>query len=449
MEIIQLFEDKEYRKMIQKIASLKSSDVAVDFLDTEKHRILDQKHLPDKIVRKGREISKKEHNRITVPYQKLIVNTSVAFTFGNPIKIEHDDEAGEIIEDIKDILHDNKESSLNTKVATRIYGYGKCAELWYNRENGETRVMILSQKENDRIIPIYDEYGDMVLFFRGYKSFNEEGREQEYYTVWSKDLVVELTNKSGVWEIVSEEPNKYGKIPVIYGEQPETEYHDVQSMIERLEMILSKHAEINDYHAAPKVFVKGNLTSMPDAGDAGGVLKGEEGTDVKILSWADATDSVKTEIETLITGIHKFTQTPDVSFENIKGMGQVSGVMLKMLFMDAHLKVVRKTSEIWNEYFTRRYNLLKRMRNIARGIKSDKEKDIKMSPVITPFMIDDIADMVNTLMAANGGLPLITHKQSIIMFGQSDNPEEDYEEIKQDQLEQAQNRATEGFFGII
>ena len=69
-------------------------------------------------------------------------------------------------------------------------------------------------------------------------------------------------------------------------------------------------------------------------------------------------DSVKLEINTRLSNIFKFTKTPDVSFDNIKGLNQVSGVMLKMLFMDAHIKVLEK-EEIWDDFYERRFNLLK------------------------------------------------------------------------------------------
>lgn len=52
---------------------------------------------------------------------------------------------------------------------------------------------------------------------------------------------------------------------------------------------------------------------------------------------------MKLEIDTLLRMIYTITQTPDISFDTVKGIGAVSGVALKLLFMDAHLKVQDKT----------------------------------------------------------------------------------------------------------
>ncbi len=73
--------------------------------------------------------------------------------------------------------------------------------------------------------------------------------------------------------------------------------------------------------------------------------------------WAQAPESVKLEIETLLRMIYTITQTPDIAFDSVKGIGAVSGVALKLLFMDAHLKVQDKC-EVFDDYLQRRLSVI-------------------------------------------------------------------------------------------
>ena len=75
------------------------------------------------------------------------------------------------------------------------------------------------------------------------------------------------------------------------------------------------------------------------------------------VSWQNAPESVKLEIETPLKMIYTITQTPDISFDAVKGLGAISGIALKLLFMDAHLKVQDKR-EIFDDYLQRRVNII-------------------------------------------------------------------------------------------
>lgn len=186
----------------------------------------------------------------------------------------------------------------------------------------------------------------------------------------------------------------------------------MQYHIERLELLLSRHAEINDYHASPKTFIQGEIATMPQAGESNSIIQGEIGSSASILSWNDSPESVKLEINTHLSNIFKFTKTPDVSFENIKGLNQVSGVMLRMLFMDAHTKVLEK-EEIWDDFFERRFNLLKTyVGNLLFPELKKASKRLKMKPKFSPYIIDDERAKIEMLMTANGNKPLISQEKS-------------------------------------
>ena len=420
-------------------------------VDTHKV-IIDKKFLPDKEIKdaKGNITGTRFVNRISIPYQKTIVNRAVSFGFANEVQIE--DNAGddktmsEIAKAVKRILFENKEVSFNRKIARDLYRSKETAEIWYfHRTDTEhenygfktpykIKCMQFSSWKDDTLYPIFDQYEDMKAFARGY-SIAIEGKLTAVYDVYTDTETRRFAKTESGWVEVQVENSgvqAINKIPVVFAEQEQAEWEDVRNNIERLELLLSKHAEINDYHASPKTFIKGEVKSVPIAGESNPILKGGSNDDVKILSWQHAPESVKLEIENLIENIHKFTQTPDVSFNSIKSLSQVSGVMLKMLFMDAHLKVMEK-NEIWNEYFTRRYNTIKTMLGALNPTWNTLTPMLELSPVIKPFMIDDEKSIVEMITTANGNKPIISHKTSIQMAGFVENVDEELALIAQEE----------------
>ena len=59
-------------------------------------------------------------------------------------------------------------------------------------------------------------------------------------------------------------------------------------------------------------------------------------------------------------------------------------------------------------------------------------KDIDITPIITPFDIDDDTEMIRTLMEANGGKALISQRDSMQRFGITD-PESQLQQIKDEE----------------
>ena len=215
----------------------------------------------------------------------------------------------------------------------------------------------------------------------------------------------------------------------MYGCQPKVEWEDVQSLIERLEKLLSNFADTNDYHASPKIFVEGKIIGFARKGEAGGIIEGEEGAKASYLSWQSAPESVKLEIETLLKMIYTITQTPDISFDTVKGIGSVSGIALKLLFMDAHLKVQDKC-EIFNEYLQRRINILKAFLGVAHNEWKEAADKLIVEPIITPYIIEDEQSKVNILTAANGGKSIASRRTTVQRLGWADDTDAEIDAIE-------------------
>ena len=426
-------------------------------IDKNQHNICFRKDKEVKYTEendKGEEIQKiriEEVAKVSLALQNLIINRAVSFLFGNAVNYSattQNESQATILTALNKILKHNKETSLNRRIARSIFAYKEAAEVWYtvNSDNTEygfrtgkkLRCKIFTPKDST-LYPFYDNDGDLVAFSREYKVKDENGIEQTFFETYTAENKYLWKQDGTDYKLEPGFPqsNGIGKIPVIYGRQEKFETQDVDKLIDRLEVLLSHFADTNDYHAAPKIFVTGQINGWTTKGESGAVIEGEEGAQAQYLSWSNAPESVKLEIETLLRMIYTITQTPDIAFDSVKGLGSLSGVALKLLFMDAHLKVQDKR-EIFDEYLQRRVNVLKAYIGSLNPKVANEIDNLDVTPEITPYIINSDTEQVNMWQSANGGKPLISHKASVISAGLTSNPEDDFKQIE---IEQATDNA--------
>lgn len=472
MEIKKLLLEEDQKKVIDELKSKRGTalpdvGIAASQLDPLKHDVYDRVKRPDKKVKIDPDEAKISENvinvngdsgepigfryepvaRIALAIQKLIVNRAVSFIFGNPVTLDAQAESENekaVLKALKKVMYDIKEKSFNRKVARNLFSCTEVAEVWYPVESSNTaygfnsktklRCGIFSPLLGDTLYPYFDETGDMVAFSREYAVLDEKGVSKTYFeTYTSEDHRVWLQGPNG-FELVEgyPKPIAIGKIPVIYGNQPAVEWADVQNLIDRLEKLLSNFADTNDYHASPKIFVKGELTGFSKKGEAGAIIQGDTDSSAEYLSWANAPESVKLEIETLLRMIYTITQTPDISFDAVKGLGTISGVALKLLFMDAHLKVAEH-QEVFDEYLQRRINVVKAyIGTMSQTLKTDAE-NMQIEPIITPYIIRDEAAELKIWSDANGGNAVMSQKASFAKAGMTSDTEADYKQYQEEQ----------------
>lgn len=393
--------------------------------------------------------------RIALALQKLIVKRAVAFTFGNPVAYDADpqnDEEKAVLAALKRVFHDVKEKTLNRRVARSLFSSTEVAEYWYPVETDEEhdlygfptkkkfRVALFSPMFGDKLYPYFDDTRDLIAFSREFTKKANDLTTRTYFETYTKDAHYLWTAEGPTgtearnWELVEGYPKQLtiGKIPVVYGSQPAVEWEDVQSLIDRLETLLSNFADTNDYHASPKIFVEGKILGFARKGEAGAIIEGEAGAKAQYLSWAQAPESVKLEIETLLRLIYAITQTPDISFESVKGIGAVSGIALQLLFLDAHLKVQDKM-EVFDDYLTRRANILLAYLGAANLKSKTAARRLIVSPRITPYIIEDEQAKINMLQAANGQKPVASQKSTVRRLGWAEDPDAEIAQIQEEE----------------
>lgn len=393
--------------------------------------------------------------RVAIAIQKLITKRSVAFLFGLPVKLQTgqlDESQKKVLLAIEKILAENKVNSFNRKAARSLFKSTEVAEYWYTLDSDKQvnhtlatkkkiKCTIFAPDRGDTLFPLFDDYGDLIAFSREVTTKSGD-KSIIHFETWTAEKYLHWKNEGASWEVVEQKQNLLGKIPIIYATQDSVEWADVQFLIDRLEKLLSNFADTNDYHASPTIKVRGKVTGFAKKGEAGKIIEMDSDADASYLSWDKAPESVQLEINTLFRLIYTITQTPDISFEAIKGTGALSGVALKLMFSDAHLKVMDK-QEIFDEYLQRRINLLKTfIATLSSGLKTACET-IEITPEITPFMIDDEKATIEALTLANGNKALVSHLTSIKAAGLATDAQAEYDQIQKEEQEANMNSLSE------
>lgn len=371
--------------------------------------------------------------RVSMPFQKIIVNRRIGFLLGNPIGknviFNKEDSKEQSFVDYIDRIHDdNKMDYRNKEIARRMMSEMQCAELWYLIEDSEgvwqyiaqalklkkpkyqLKVKILSPELGDSFYPLKDGFGDMIAFGRSYK-VKEGNKEFEHFDVYTDEFTYKYINRNNSWIIDTEAvgggkvPNPTKKIPIIYHTQEKPEWFDVQKMIERMETVISNHGDMNDYFGAPILAIFGELIGAVSKSDGGKVLQLGEQAKASFLALDSPPESIKMEIENLEKFIYAMSQTPNTTFAEMKNLGDLSGVALKLLFLDAHMAAIMK-EESFGIGIQRRINLIKAFVGKVLDVSFEEAaKSVMIKPVFTPYLPQNFKEEIEILtMAVTGGV---------------------------------------------
>lgn len=395
--------------------------------------------------------------KITAPFQKNIVRLAVAFAVGGGTELQllntYDEKAVEVFKKFRNTINRTKIDSFNMKLAKTLFIESKVAELWYVQAKEVNGVVektlknyLMSQENGDEIYPHFNEFGDMDAFTRKFSIANAEGKQETRYTIYTDNKIINIVKPASGDYITTEEVNIFGKIPVIYYDQKIAEWEDVQVMIDRLEMILSKLADMNDYFASPTAVITGEVESMPNKDDVGKVIRipGEEiegkmnygGFRYEV--WKNSPETTKFEVELLLENVNSLTSTPDISFNNIKNLnGSISGVALQTMFLDAILKGKEKQTLILSEGLTRRINLVKTMLKTVSIKEYSTIEDIEVGINFKSILPNDMQEMIEALSTARSGDKLMSEKTAVTLNPLVKDAETEMENIKEEEAEQA------------
>jgi hypothetical protein len=372
-------------------------------------------------------------SRLSIPLQKFIVKLRAQFLVGNPIQLDcspASDQDRSMLEGVQKLWDDNKLDYKSKFIAKLLFSECEVAELWYADDNlynywqgttlenvvrqspaGETitngkipvkfRMRVLARSLGDTLLPMFDDTGDMIAFGRLFETGSTE--RLDIYTSTDVWQASREKGKDQTWSFEDPISHGFNKIPVIYYAQDQPEWFDVQPLIDRLETLISNNADTNDYFGSPTAVASGNILSYADKGESGKMVQLENGAKMEYLVWEAVPESIKMEVETLMKLIYSMTSTPNISFEEMKGLGTYSGLALKMLFMSAHMEASDK-EEIFGECVQRRINLLKQFISVA-AVTLKPALNMRIKPKFTYYLPkDDKQELDNITTALDAGI---------------------------------------------
>lgn len=332
--------------------------------DPKQHEIMSR---PDKILKnpKGERTGTLKRWKLPINYPQYINEIALVFIYGRPIKWTNQSEGTDkAFSAFQDLI---KRTRFNSKVrqCKRLAGAETQSAMLFrvfrNNENKpDCQIRVLAKSKGDEIYARWDMYENLVSFAWGYYVKDSSTETSYHFDIFTADVIYRCKRVLTGWEVV-EELNPIGKIPVILFQQ-DKEWKGVEPLIEREEYIGSRTADTNDYFADPMFIVDTDIIkNMPDKNDENKTLisKGRDDVSkaVHYLTWDSAPESKQKEIEWLQKHILTKTFTPNIDFENMKGLSNVSGKALKQMMLLADIKAQRH-KEVHDELLDRTGNLI-------------------------------------------------------------------------------------------
>ena len=377
--------------------------------------------------------------KIPIPYQPFINEIALVFLYGRPVKwfqISENTDDG-----FQNYVRLNEEIRFNAVVreAKRAAGAeGVSAILYHVYRDSKTNepkllLNVLSKKTNDDIYFIKDQYRKLTAFAWGYYLTEAGNKTVHHLDVYTADTIYKCKRSNVGWEVLVRQ-NPIGKIPVLMFEQ-EVEHDGTQPMIERTEALTSTDADVNDRFANPAMVATAEiLNSLPKAEEEAKLYILKNGGEVKYLTWDQASQSKSNEYDRLDKHILSKSFTPNIDFDNMKTLGNLSAKAIRKVMLLAVIKA-EKRKETHDGYMNRHASL---MLAILGNVLDYSHKSLYDALQIghefqEPFG-DDVSDTLNDVLRQFGAGGMSTQTMLELSYLIKDAKKE-MELIKQEQLE--------------
>ncbi|MDR1337150.1 MAG: phage portal protein [Tannerella sp.] len=462
------FEDVLAAKNMGRVIALMTDNAkrvggALKVYDTNEHAIMKREDRPV-FGKKNPETGLREFLRwdrlwrIPIPYPVYINEIALVFLYGQPLKWSQASKGTDRAFEAFTGLLERTRFDAKIRQAKRLAGAEtQSAMLFHVYRNDEDRadvlIKVMAKSLGDDLYFRRDQFDRLTAFARGYSLTEGNGKTAYHLDLYTKEKIYLCRKVNFGWN-VEEQVNPVGKIPVILFEQ-EAEFEGVERMIERREWMTSILADVNDRFSSPMLVTVGDSVSslpgkMEDA-KAIHIKPSEDGqkADVKYLTWDSASESKRLEVEDLDRLILNSSFTPDISYEQLRGLSNISGRALKMLMTLAVIKA-DKRKETHDEYASRIGSLVTAIIGnvLDVGLKPECDRLKLLHGFQEPFGEDIEAVISNLIRTYNaGGLSL---ESLIEMNPIIKDPEAEKERIREQherEIEEEAKRARMDVFG--
>lgn len=437
-----------------KIAALKEKTIVVPVwsgrfglvqqFDPTKHPVMNKQKYPDIVTDEGIEYV----TRVTCDLQRLATKRMTELVTGIPPKrvyTPNNDRQKQIAAYIENIYDRNRINSVNNERLNMLFAGCEVFTLWYAIEERnmlygfssplKLRCRNFSPMLGDELYPLFDEYGDMIAMSVGYT--RKKGRKYvQYFDTYTADKHIKWSNENGGWAEVENENITLGKIPGVYAWRPTPIWEDTSKTVYEIEWTLSRNGNYLRQNSKPIFIVFADeAISYGDEKSPNrefrSVMQYPQNGRAEYVTWAQAVENLKFYVEQLRDLFFTQLQLPDWSYGKMSQQA-LSGESRKQMFIDAQLKVKDESGRLI-EFFDREMNVVKAFAKIMLGESYAADIDaLKVETLITPFAITDEKDTINNLMAANGGKALMSQRESIEMYGHSDDVDKTLREIAEE-----------------
>ncbi len=379
--------------------------------------------------------------RTPVNFAKKITRTSVAFEFANPVKLIPS-EANQLFETVLQVWKKNRLDS-KLQELKEIQRSQTQTAIIFNilKKNNTPEIKSKVLDFNSGVFhPVFDDFGDMILFVWEFKTKKEDTEIRNLW-IYDEKLITKYQSDSDGWKLDQSESHGFDIIPCVYMSQEAPEHEDVKELIDRYETLLSKLGASNNYSGSPLLFTVGEVSGMPDRDSDGKLLNApvvyDEDTgkpvhgDAKFLTHDNAPKSVELELHELKGLINYLTSTPDLSFDSLKGIGNVTGVALELMFLDSKLKALSNQGQNTTD-IQRIVNVIKSGICTTTEIKLNSfRKKLIYDVDFQSVLPNDLAGIVSTLKTAIDGR-FMSRETAIKIISLSENAIDELENINKD-----------------
>lgn len=456
------------RPVTDVISDLKNKSVVVpewsklikDYEPT-KHRIVDDKETRKDKIKSDWQVEKA--SRIYIGLEKLLTKRTTEFAFAIPVRrvyhnTEDNDKRQQIAKAIEAIYKYARIDSENIKRGNAYFASCEIFTIWYAVEKPNSlygfkskyklKCKTYSPMDGVKLYPLFDELGDMLAMSFEYKKKIKD-KEVTFFETYTADKHFKWKQQDGDWESVIE-PEKItlflGKIPGSYTYRSIPIFHGLSYIREEVEYTLSRNSDVIAYNSAPVLKVAGKLVGDEEKGESRRIFRLQDGGDVSYVSWSQSIEALKYHVETLLKLFFMQGQMPDLSFENMKSLGNIGFDARQMILSDAHLKIGDESGS-WIEFFERECSVIKEFLKFMNTDWKDEIDNVEVEHIITPFIQNDEAALINRLQKGNGGKAIFSQLESIRMAGYSNDPKETLKQIQEEDKAAQQTRVNSLFEG--
>lgn len=409
--------------------------------DPSQHPVMDKGKYPD--IRTDEGITRV--TRIGIGFQQLAANRMAELVCGIPVKRVYspeNDKQKEAAALLEKIYERNRIDSQNIDRLTMFFAGCEVMTLWYavnstpHTKYGrpstlKVRCRHFTPIQGDEIYPLFDEYGDLIAMSVGY-SRKVGDKVLTFFDTYTDTQHLKWSKEGGQeWQLIESEYITLGKIPAIYMWRSSPIWEKTSGLVYEMEEKLSRNGNYLRDNSKPVFAVFANEAIKyggEDMDASRSVVQFPQGSQAQYITWEQAVDNLRFQIDSLRDLYFTQLQLPDWSYNKMSQQA-LSGESRKQLFIDSRLKVTHEQGRIL-EFLDREMSVVKAFAVAILGKEYEKEVEaLSVEHIITPFAINDDKETIENLMKANGGEAILSRRESIELYGHSKDVENTMKEI--------------------